>query len=147
VSTPRRSLARRTLLPAAALLALGAAGCGVRDGRVLVGPGSGSPEGPARPGALVGRWSHRVLFEDGLGVIHSSETIWDFRADGSALRTLISRNLTDGVAEATTQVAQWHLQGRTVVITYLPPDGGTVSFDYQILGDTLLLGGREFRRV
>lgn len=111
------------------------------------GARSGSTDdGGTTASALVGRWSHQEIF-DALGQTHSSETIWDFAGNGTATRTVIATNLTGGIADAVVAHARWALQGSSIVITFLSPDSGTVIFRVRIVGSTLTLDGRDFRRT
>lgn len=142
------------MLALAAVLACGGAG----DGSTGVNAGSGTGTGGGAGGggsqsssALVGRWNRIIYFYDNFGSLHSSETEWIFAADGSAARTVITRNLTEGFADAAVLLARWRVEGSEVVIAYQPPNTGTVRFGYRFeassVGTLLFLGETQFVRV
>jgi hypothetical protein len=114
---------------------------------VVTGP-AGAPGGtPTRDAALVGSWWRIVLFMDGDGTTHASETTWRFDPGGSATRTVVASNLTFGFFDTVVAGARWRTEGGDVVITYSAPDSGTVRFAYRVSGDTLTLDTRAFVRV
>ena len=158
----RRPLARRVARGAGALALVSTLACGgvAVDGSTGVnggGSGTGTSGGGGGGGgsqtssALVGRWSRVLFFFDMFGSLHSSETEWVFSADGSAARTVITRNITEGFADATVAFARWRAEGNDVVITYQPPDAGTVRFSFRFessaSGTLLFLGETQFLRV
>lgn len=156
----RGPLARRVALGAGALALVSTLACGgvAVDGSTGVnggGSGTGTSEGGGggsqTSSALVGRWSRVLFFFDMFGSLHSSETEWVFSADGSAARTVITRNITEGFADATVAFARWQAEGNDVVITYQPPDAGTVRFRFRFessaSGTLLFLGETQFLRV
>lgn len=96
--------------------------------------------------ALVGGWSRTVIFTAGDGDVHSSETIWHFRSDSTADRTVVATSVAAGVADTVVATALWEASGSQVTITYLPPDAGTATFEYSVHADTLTLGGQDFVR-
>ncbi|MFN2399084.1 MAG: hypothetical protein ABR543_10675 [Gemmatimonadaceae bacterium] len=118
-----------------------------------VGP-TGPPGGisggglqPAPSRILVGRWSRILFFTDAAGAVHASETVWEFRADGTAARTVTVNNLSEGFFDTVTAHAFWSVNGTTVTVTFTPPDSGSVQFSFRIEGSILTLDGRDFRRV
>lgn len=132
---------------AVALLVI-ASGCGVRDASLATGPGRTIENGTEnRPLALIGRWERIVIFTDAGGTVHASETLWDFRLDGTALRTVVTRNLSEGFADATTAVMLWSTRGSSLVLDFLSPASGTVQFFFHIDRDILTLDGRDFIRA
>lgn len=144
--TPRFTSAVTGLLIACSTL-LAATGCSVSEAGLGIGPGrSGNGTGNTSL-ALVGRWERFVLFTDAGGAVHASETLWDFRTDGTALRTVVTRNLTDGFADAITTIANWRVQGSTLVLEFVSPASGTAQFFFHINRDVLTLDGRDFVRA
>lgn len=79
--------------------------------------------------------------------MHASETVWEFRADGTAARTVTVNNLSEGFFDTVTANALWSVNGTTVTVTFTPPDSGTVQFSFRVEGSILTLDGRDFRRV
>lgn len=115
-----------------------------------IGPGiqvgTGTSSG-TRHNSLVGIWTRLVVFTDDLGTAHSSRTTWEFRSDGSATRSVITRNLSIGVADVLTAHASWRTEGSTLVIAFRSPDSGTSRFAFSLFANTLTLDGRDFVRV
>ncbi len=142
-----RVLARAfvTLALAASTACGGDVVLGLRTGTPGTGGGSGSPD---RAPELIGRWTHTVIFNT-MNSVQSSETVWEFRADGGAIRTVTILDLTSGVGDVITSVGTWQTSGGVVTITFLPPDFGSVSFGFQLSagGGILTLGGTVFQRA
>jgi hypothetical protein len=153
--TPGRRTARRTLLRLAAPCAL--LGCGGE----LTGV-AGAPNGALASGrgtalaarldpALLGRWRRVVLLQGADGGTTSAETTWSFTADGSALRTAVARSLTFGAVDAVSAAADWHVEGRTLVLVFRTPAGGVARVVYAVERrggrDVLALDGQRFARV
>ena len=159
--SPRRAAFARAAARGAGALALASVlACGgAGDGPTSVTGGFGTGTGGSGTGgggsqassALVGRWNRIIYFYDAFGSLHSSETEWLFAADGSAARTVITRNLSEGFADAAVLLARWRVEGSEVVITYQPPNTGTVRFGYRFeasaAGTLLFLGETQFVRV
>lgn len=155
---PRRPA--RLTLAAAALLAAGAlaacGGGGVDLGTGVAAGGTGQMGGTGGTGAsqagspLVGRWWRLFTFAS-QGAARTSETFWTFNADGSARRTLITTNVTDGVADVVAYTARWRQIGTEVEVTYLSPVQGTVRFLWAIErgggADVLYLDDTWFQRL
>lgn len=118
---------------------------GRTGGSGTVGTGGGGTT--AGSSALVGQWSRSVYVSDADGNLHESRTVWEFRADGSAIRTTTAWNITQGIADTTVTVAQWSASGGTLTITYVTPAGGTTSYAYGIVLDTLTIGPEQYTRV
>lgn len=141
---------------AAAIVALAACDAGTDiAGITSVQQGTGGQTGGQSGGqagtethaaALVGRWSRTVIFT-AEGEIQSSQTIWDFRADGTATRTVIATNHTEGIADQVVANARWHTTGEIVIITFTAPDAGTQQFTFGVSGSSLTLGGLTFTRI
>ena len=157
---PTRTLPLRTLRLAFALGALALAGCagvevlgtdstlvgggGTGGGGVIGGGGSG---GGAHATAMVGQWTRALLVEGPDGDIHESRTTWEFRADGSAIRTVVAWNWTEGIYDTLNSVAQWTTSGSNITITYIAGATGTLTLGWRVDGDVLTLGPDQFARV
>ena len=122
------ALALAVLLSACGAGGVEGFGTGVDGGGTgTVGGGGGSTA--AAP--FLGRWFRFEAFSSG-GAARTSETWWDFRTDGTATRTLVTTNLTDGLAEVLVWHARWRQIGSEVEITYTSPVTGTVRFAWSI---------------
>jgi hypothetical protein len=134
------------LVAAAAALLFGAA-CG---GEYLAGPGGARI---ARSGAigsiepLVGTWRRAVFFVDDFGISRATETTWRFAADGSASRTLVTRNLTLGVADVYLAAGRWRTAGNQLVIDLDTPSPAQLQFTTRVVGDQLELSGELYLRA
>lgn len=134
------------LVATAASLMLGAA---------CVGEYVSAPGGAriARSGAigsiepLVGTWRRAVFFVDDFGISRASETTWRFAADGSASRTLVTRNLMLGVADVFLAAGRWRTAGNQLVIDLETPSPVQLQFTTRVVGDQLELSGELFLRA
>lgn len=148
LKAPARSIARA----AAVLLVLGLAAC---DGLGPVGPedrpigavGGGADTGDNVNDALVGNWRRTFFFVDEFGFSHAIETTWQFAGDGTAVRTIVTSNLTLQISDVTVTVARWRIQGGSIVLEFQSPDTGQVILDFVIVGDELTLAGEIYSRV
>jgi len=88
--------------------------------------GGGTPGTPAVVDALVGQWFRLVYFNDTTGAtgVTTSETTWEFRRDGTAARTVVSRVIATGFSDGVLTNATWSASGTTLSITLLPPGAG-----------------------
>lgn len=120
----------------------GGTGTGTGSGTATGGGGTGSTSS-----AILGRWTRAILFSDDAGNVHESRTTWEFRQDGSAIRTVTAWNITSGVHDTLVSVAQWRTSGSTLTITYLTPTTGTASFSWRVDGTRLTIGADEFTRI
>jgi hypothetical protein len=138
---------RRSLIPLVFTVAL-----------VACDPDAGTtgPEKPFRfavPGtattsvAITGTWSRSVTFLDELGVPQSSETVWRFNADGSAIRSILLRDARNGIVERQDAFARWEVQGTQLVIDFTAPFTGRLQLTFVREGETLILGGQTFVRA
>ena len=121
------------------------------NGRGLSG-GEISGGGTTTPTAtLTGRWTRTLLYEDSWGGYVSSETTWEFAADGVATRVNIVRDYAYGTSDVTVASARWSISGTTMQVRYVSPDAGTVRFRWRIErfsdGDVLWLDDTRFVRV
>ncbi|MGI9076346.1 MAG: hypothetical protein ACR2G6_03315 [Gemmatimonadaceae bacterium] len=146
ITPPRSTAAAMGLVIAYSALLLVATACSVSDASLGTGTGrSGATVNSSL--ALVGRWERVVFFTDAGGAVHASETLWDFRSDGTALRTVVTRNLTEGFADAITAIVNWRVQGSSLVLDFVSPASGTTQFFFHINRDILTLDGRDFVRA
>ena len=140
-----------TMATLGALATLGACGgdVGVVTGSPVTIGGTGG--GTTEASALVGRWTRVVLVPDGYGDFGTSETTWEFAADGVVTRILVTRSAVYGTGDVEVRTARWSLEGGTVVIRYVTPDAGTVRFRWRVErhadGDLLFLDETAFARV
>lgn len=117
---------------------------GSRGSGTGTGTGAG---GSTTSSAIVGRWTRAVVFSDDAGNIHESRTTWEFRRDGSAIRTVTAWNVTSGVYDVLTAVAQWRTSGSTLTITWIAPASGSATFPWRVDGLRLTIGADEFTWV
>ena len=146
-------LVRRIALPALSVALLSASlSCidftrGVQPqtpGRLGASGGGGSS---ALGASVVGQWSSTVLSLTPAGEQIAEQTIWDFRPDGTATRTVITTNLSQNTSFATAEGGVWQIVGSTLVATLQLSTGGTASFAFQVTGSTLALDGTTFVRI
>jgi Lipocalin-like domain len=97
--------------------------------------------------AVVGQWSATTVSVTPAGEQVSEQTIWDFRPDGTATRTVITTNLSQNTSFVTAESGQWQITGSALVVTLVLPSGGTESFAFQLTGSTLSLDGTTFVRI
>lgn len=116
-------------------------------GGTLVGTGGTTGSGTSASSALLGTWTRAILLADGSGNVHESRTTWEFRQDGSALRTVLAWNLSQGFYDTIVTAAQWRVSGAQLTITYVAPAAGTASFAYAVNGDILTIGPDQFARL
>ena len=121
---------------------VGAGGTGGTGG-VIGGGGSGG----AHSSAMLGQWTRALFVEGPAGDIHESRTTWEFRQDGSAIRSVTAWNWTAGIYDTVSSVAQWTTSGATITIVYIAGSTGTLTLDWRVDGDVLTLGPDQFARV
>jgi hypothetical protein len=97
--------------------------------------------------SLVGEWTREIVFFDDFGFANSSRTVWLFQAGGSAMRTVVTTNFTLGVADTIVTQAAWEVQGTAVEIEFAEPSPGTITLDFSVEGDSLLLAGQAYQRT
>ena len=114
---------------------------------VGTGGGSGTGGGGSASSAVLGRWTRVILLVADNGDAHESRTTWEFRQDGSAIRTVTAWNLSQGVYDVLTTVAQWSTSGSQLTITYIAPTTGIATFAYSIDGDVLTIGPDQYARL
>jgi hypothetical protein len=126
-------------------------GIGGATNSASFGDGSRSVTRAGLDAALVGRWRRAVAVAAGYATAGSSETTWTFAADGSALRSVVTRDPALGLVDSYTVAASWRADGRTVLIALRSPELGPARFTYAVVrttsGDVLYLDGQGFQRV
>ena len=139
---------RSGMLAALAVVVSLAGGC---DGPGVVAPGRlplfGRTGGTDVSTALAGSWRRTILFIDVLDIARSIETTWEFGADGSATRVIVTTNLTSGLSDVQVAGGQWQLQGSNLVVDLVTPSPIQLQLSLQLSGDQLALGGEIFVRV
>ena len=148
----RASTIARTLA-VTLLLLVGACDASARLG----GPGSGrSTDGRIDDGVpalidpdLVGAWRRVLIFGGDSGDLIRSETIWSFRADGSATRFVDVVDFGRGLADSFVSHARWRVVDHTVLIEWSPPMSGTLRLDYRVAfdGESAILGNDRYALV
>lgn len=129
------------------VLALGLAlvGCETGDLAFSTGPRAFSTRpgdnGP-HPSVLVGRWQ-RTVISDGF----STETTWELRADGLALRTVVTKSLASAISDVAVTTGFWQTSDGVLIVSFSNPPGGTVQFAFSIFGNVLTLNGLDFVRI
>jgi hypothetical protein len=96
---------------------------------------------------IEGTWRRTLAFFDDFGFLHSSETTWTFETGGAAQRTIVTANITLGVADTLLTQGQWRLDGSNVVIELTAPSTGSITLEVRIEGTSLFLAGQEYQRV
>ena len=122
-------------------------GSGTTTGGTLIGTGGTTRSGTSGSSVLLGTWTRAILLADGSGDVHESRTTWEFRQDGSAIRTVLAWNLSQGFYDTIVTVAQWRVSGAQLTITYIAPATGTASFAYAVNNDILTIGPDQFARL
>lgn len=107
----------------------------------------GSPGPSVASSLVVGTWTFKFASVDEFGVARSTETTWAFNADGSAIRSTITRNFLDAIVSRQDAFARWEAQLDQIVIEFLTPFTGRVPLSFQRDGDRLILGGQTFVRA
>lgn len=119
------------------------------------GPGVASP-GRVRVGqvgssdlslAIVGTWRRAIYFLDDFGIARVSETSWQFAADGTVVRVLVVRNITDGLADAQVSTGRYRVENARLLVDFVTPTASQLSFDVQRSGDQLKIAGQDYLLV
>jgi hypothetical protein len=124
-------------------------GGGGRGGTTIgTGGGTGGTGGgPSLNSAVVGRWTRVLFVYSDNGDAHESRTTWEFRQDGSALRSVTAWNLSQGIYDTVVSVATWSTTGSQLTITYVAPTAGAAAFAFSVNGDVLTIGLDQFARL
>lgn len=134
---------RRTALLLVALLL----GC---DGPGIVGLRTarlGRVGAPSASTGVIGTWRRVIYFLDDFNYSRSSETTYQFAADGTAVRLQVARNFTLGLSDAVVSAGRWRLENTRIIIDFVSPSNFQLAFDTRLVGDQLELGGQVFLRV
>lgn len=137
-----RRVARRVGMAALAVGALTAVGCdagttGPADEQVASIAGNTSVIT-----SLVGIWRAAIL-EEGV----SFADTWIFKADGTAGHGVNTPELALGSNDVAITMGRWQIRGTRLIIEFVPGPSTPISYDFAILGNTLVLGGRVYVRV
>ena len=97
--------------------------------------------------SLVGTWRRTIFFVDDVGIARSSETTWQFAADGGAARVQVSRNFTFGLADVLVSAGRYRLSNTTIIIDLVTPSPLQLQFEVRLTGDQLELAGQTYLRV
>lgn len=109
----------------------------------LEGGGGGAAATPA----IVGTWQRTIVFFDDFGFMHSSETTWTFENAGLAERSIVTTNITLGVADTAFTEARWRQDGTNLIIDFTAPTPGTITLEARVQGTSLFLAGQEYLRI
>lgn len=109
--------------------------------------GGGTGGGTSSSPAIVGAWQRTLVFFDDFGFMHSSETTWTFETGGLAERSVVTTNVTLGVADTTITEARWRLDGTNLIIDFTAPTPGTITLEVRVQGTSLFLAGQEYLRI
>ena len=96
---------------------------------------------------LVGTWQHTFEFVDDFGFGNATVTTWTFAADGTAGRTIVTRNLTVATSDTLLTTARWSASGDNLTIEFTSPSPGTFAFSVSVQGNQLTLAGEAYTRV
>lgn len=142
-----RMMSRRValiVLPCASLALWACDGPGVASpGRVRVGQVGGSDLSLA----IVGTWRRTLYFLDDFGIARASETSWQFAGDGTFVRVLASRNITDGLADAQVSTGRYRIENARLLVEFVTPTASQLSFDVQRSGNQLKIAGQDYLLV
>lgn len=135
---------QRVLL--AAMLATLLVGC---DGPGVVSPGAPrfGQVGGSVALDLVGSWRRAVFFVDDFGIARSTETTWQFGADGAVARVQVARNLTFGLADVFVSAGRYRIENTRLLIDVVTPSATQLSYEIRRTGNELLLAGETYLRV
>lgn len=118
-------------------------GSGAKGTGVTGGAGGGTTP----QALLVGSWTHVIYLQGTDGDLHESRTTWEFRSDGSAIRSVRAWNLTEGIYDVVVGVAQWRVANGLLTVTWLPPGSGAATFRLDVRQDVLFLDADQYARV
>jgi hypothetical protein len=121
------------------------------DGPGVVTPAGSNPIGfgssSATSSQVTGTWQRTIFFFDDFGFAQSSETTWQFSSDGTAVRSVVARNLTLGFADVLLATARWRVQGSQLIIDFITPTPGQIQLEFRLQGSQLILAGDTYSRV
>ena len=148
-----RCHSRVAILALAAGLGAGCAGIEVMSppppaGSGTTGTGATGGSGGSSPQTLLlGVWTRAIYVEGIDGDLHESRTTWDFRGDGSAVRTVRAWNVSEGIYDVVVNVAQWRVSNSSLTIAWVPPGSGSTTFQLKVERDLLQIGSEQYARV
>jgi hypothetical protein len=96
---------------------------------------------------LIGAWRRSLFFVDDFGFSHSTETTWEFQPDGSALRTVVTRNLSVGLADVTLTSGRWRVEDSRLQIDFVSPQPGSILLQFRVEASRLVLADETYERV
>lgn len=70
--------------------------------------------------ALVGSWTRLLLFTDVDGTQRGSRLTFQFRADSTFTRTLVTSNFTQGIDDTVVEGGRWSTQAGTLLLRFNP---------------------------
>ena len=122
------------------------------DGPGVVGPGSQIPvvigrDSTASTSVVTGTWNRTLLFVDEFGFSNSNGTTWQFGPDGTAVRTILTQNLSLGLSDQVVTTGRWQIQGTRIIIDFDPPASGHLELEFRFDAGQLILAGQSFSRV
>ncbi|MEJ7811060.1 MAG: hypothetical protein WKG32_11675 [Gemmatimonadaceae bacterium] len=144
---------RASLGVAAVLALIATAGCSERfDIGLATGTTATSTQlGGQGEVALIGRWPRAGSPNAGNGGAVYLTTVWEFRADGTATRTITTRTLQGQTLAVSEALISWRLGNGTLLLDFGAPSGSTLRvpyfIDYGVGGTTLTLDGIVLLRV
>lgn len=97
--------------------------------------------------SVAGNWRRIVYFVDDFGISRSSETTWQFGADGSVVRVQVARNYTYGLADVLVSAGRYRMDGTRVVIDLATPSSSQLTYDVRRTGNQLELAGELYLQV
>ena len=136
--------ARRLWTAACLLATLSCDGPGVASPRNGVVLGGGTA---ASALSVVGTWRRLVVFVDDFGFARSSETTWQFGADGAVARVLVTRNLSLGLIDVLVSAGRYRLSNDQVIVDLVTPSPVQLQLSLRLVGEQLELAGQTYLRV
>jgi len=136
-------------------LALGAVGCERVTVAASLGPGGFAGGRGQTADALVGRWIRTAGVPtaggDGYLTGYLTETAWEFRADGTATRTVITRTAFGQAVALDRTRAAWRAGAGVLLLDLGPPSYRLLrvpfAIEYDIGGTLLYLDGEPYVRA
>ncbi len=107
----------------------------------------GGPGGGTSNSAVIGTWTRTVQTVDDAGKPLTVETTWAFNSDATALRSIITRDVTTGTSQRQDAFGNWQVVGTELVIDFVAPFTGQQKLTFSREGDQLILGGQTFLRA
>jgi len=144
-----RAVCGPTLLVVA--LALSAVGCDRVDVAASLGPGGFAGGLGQTADAVVGRWIRTAGVPTAGGAGYLTETAWEFRADGTATRTVITRTAFGQAVAVDRTRAAWRAGAGVLLLDLGPPSYRRLrvpfAVEYDVSGTVLYLDGEPYVRA